>query len=305
MALRTALKEIAFAAARFSGAVARSRARHSNELRILAYHGIDDADDAGTNFDGFQVPPDVFESHLRVLAAGYQVVSLRDAVSAIREGRSLPDHAVSITFDDGYLNNLQVAVPILQRHGMQATFFVTTGFIDGTHAPWWYRLRSAIRDRARILSLEAELKNLPAVDRERRVTELAPDGNSPYAMMTWDQLRSLAGMGFELGAHTVSHVSLGAETDAIVESEITGCIRRIAEMTGAAPVLFAYPYGRSADISERAVKCLRDSGCAGAVTTSQGMNRAGDDVYRLRRFNITGRHSAGALEAMVSGLHAV
>ncbi|MFH0908156.1 MAG: polysaccharide deacetylase family protein [bacterium] len=237
-----------------------------------------------------------------MLADRFHVMPLRDAVTAICEGRRLPDHAAAITFDDGYLNNLETAAPILRKHGMTATFFLTTGFIDGTHAPWWYRLRSVIRDPVRIGGLESELKNLPATERERRVAVLTPDGTSPFAMMNWDQVKSLTGMGFDIGAHTVSHPSLGVEPDAAVEEEIGGSLRRIAGMTGTTPVVFAYPYGRDVDISDGAVRCLRERGCIGAVTTNHGMNRAGDDVYRLRRFNVTGRHSAGALEAMVSGL---
>jgi hypothetical protein len=76
-------------------------------------------------------------------------------------------------------------------------------------------------------------------------------------------------------------------------------------MTGTKPASFAYPYGRPEDIPEQAVAALRRSGCACAVTTVEGMVKSGDDVFRLKRYNVTGNHSAAALEAMVSGLHAV
>lgn len=301
---RSTWKEVAFAAARYSGAVALSRRAHRGDLRILAYHGVDAATDAATNFDGFQVEPGVFESHLKVLSR-YHVMSLRDAVLAMRAGTPLPDHAVAITFDDGYLNNVETAAPILARHGMTATFFLTTGFVDGSHEPWWYKLRVALRDPSRARATEAEWKNLAAAERDRRVAATAAGATSPYPFMTWTQARSLAEQGHALGAHTVSHVSLGAESEAAVNAEIGGSFMRIAEMTGTTPVLFAYPYGRDADVPDAAVRCLRDGACVGAVTTTHGMNAAGGDVYRLKRFNITGRHSAGAVEAMVSGLHAV
>jgi peptidoglycan/xylan/chitin deacetylase (PgdA/CDA1 family) len=225
---------------------------------------------------------------------------------AIGDGRSLPDHAVAITFDDGYLNNLEFAVPLLLKYGMPATFFLTTGFIDGTHAPWWYRLRACVSDTAAIPARELQMKEMPAVDREQRLTALgAPAAVDFYPMMSWTHVNALHKSGFEIGAHTVSHVSLGREEEPVVVSEIAGSIQRIAEMTGVKPALFAYPYGRAIDISDHALACLRGQGCIGAVTTTQGMNRPGDHVLRLKRFNVTGNHSAGAFSALVSGLHAV
>jgi peptidoglycan/xylan/chitin deacetylase (PgdA/CDA1 family) len=151
-----------------------------------------------------------------------------------------------------------------------------------------------------------QMKDLPAAERERRLAGMSvPASAKTFPMMTWSHVNALRKSGFEIGAHTVSHVSLGREEDAVLEAEIAGSIRHVAEMTGERPVLFAYPYGRPVDLSERALACLREQGCIGAVTTSQGMNRPGDHVLRLKRFNVTGNHAAGAFAAMVSGLYAV
>jgi peptidoglycan/xylan/chitin deacetylase (PgdA/CDA1 family) len=304
--LRTAAKNAALRAASVFGLNALARGRHRGCARILAYHGVDPDTARPENFDGFQVPAGVFASHLAMLTRRFHVVPLLDIARALDDGSALPENAVALTFDDGYANNLTTAAPLLAKFGCPATFFVTTGFIDGTARPWWYIVRSAVRDRTRIMAMESELKSLPVAERDRRVAELAPGAaGDPYPFMNWEQVRSLAGHGFEIGAHTVRHVALGREPDRVAEEEVASSFRRVSELTGAKPVSFAYPYGRAEDVTDVALAALRRQECSCAVTTIEGMVRPGDDVLRLKRYSVTGNHTADALEALLSGMHAV
>jgi len=104
-----------------------------HQARILAYHGVDDREEPRLNFDGFHVRPEVFEQHLRTLAGHYSVVRLSEFAERFQRGEPPPSRAVAITFDDGYLNNMTHAAPLLNKYGLPATFFVTSGFVDGPY----------------------------------------------------------------------------------------------------------------------------------------------------------------------------
>lgn len=299
----SAMKSTVLAIAAGTGVFTLSRRMTRNAARILAYHGVDDRADPALNFDGFHVHPDVFEQHLRTLAGHYHVVTLRSLAECFRDGRAPPRGAVAITFDDGYRNNLTHAVPLLRKYNLPATFFITTGFIDGTHQPWWFRLRAA--GGVDVVTREAQFKRLASAERERAMQSEGIPPALPYPMLDWDGLRQILAAGHDVGAHTVSHVSLAHESAETVAGEVHDSVARIAEMTGQAPVLYAYPYGEAAHFTSEIIRPVRAAGCIGGVTTVEGLNGAGTDPFLMRRFNVTGNHDRNAFRALVSGLRTV
>lgn len=294
-------KSMALHALRGSGVNALLRRRTGSALRILAYHGVDARAERPENFDGFQVHPETFRRQLDRIGRLFRVVRLSDAL----QRGSWPERALAITFDDGYLNNIETAAPILEEFGMPATFFVTTGFLDGRCAPWWYVLRAWACERkespARIAAMEAEWKDLSNAEREARQASLGPStGPLPYPLMKWSDARRLAERGFEVAPHTVTHINLNRESSDVIRSEIGESTRTVAEQTGTRPVAFSYPYGRPQDISEDAIAAVRAAGCLGAVTTAEGLNGPGGDPFRLFRLNVTDNHSGPAFDWLVS-----
>lgn len=288
------------------GGARLARARQRGRAAILAYHGVDPAQDPALNADGFQVPPDVFVAQLDHLVRHYRICPLAQVVRGLAGEEALPDRAVALTFDDGYANNAEVVAPLLRARGLPATFFLTTGFLDGTHAPWWYRMRAVTPTREQE-PLAARLKSLSNEQREAavRALETAALGGPPrvgYPFMTWDQARALARQGFELAAHTVSHPSLAHESEERMAVEIADSVARVTRETGCAPLVFSYPYGRPADLTAVVCAAVRASGCRAAVTTTEGWNVPGGDLCRLRRLNVTGHHRGAAFAALVSGL---
>lgn len=292
-----------------TGALALCRWLTRHGARILAYHGVDDRDEPLLNFDGFHVRPEVFERHLLTLERHFHVMRLRELAERFASGDAPPPGAVAITFDDGYLNNLTQAAPLLEKHGMTATFFLTTGFVDGTHQPWWFRLRAQVaadglggeEARGQIIRSEARLKRLPARDRE---LELAgcPVAAGAYPMLDWSGVGELLKGGHDIGAHTVSHISMNHETVEDVKREVAGSLSRIEEKTGLRPALYSYPYGERVHQNEAIAQLVRDGGCRCGVTTEEGFNPRGSDPFLLRRLSITGNHQGTAFDALVSGL---
>ena len=323
-------KYMGLGVARACGLMSMARRSCRALPRILAYHGAEPVLDPVLNYDGFHVPVDVFRRQLEHLARHYRVVRLGDIVDAAVAGGPMPSLSVALTFDDGYRNNVEVVAPMLESFGFPATFFVATGFMDGMNSPWWDRLRltgartaqpsvewnGAVyplisqADRIRAVTvIETQCRGMKAVDREAALEKLASvsgiggRGAGP-AMMTWNDVRLLLKRGFDVGPHTVTHISLGVEGADVVARELAESAGRLSSETGIVPQLCSYPYGGAGDVPAGVEASLRDLGFVGAVTSTEGLVLPGCDVFRLPRLNVTGKHVGARFESLVSGFTA-
>lgn len=247
------------------------------------------------------------------LRAWFNVLPLDQAVQQLREGR-LPSRALTISFDDGYADNHDVALPILQRHGLTATFFVATGFLDGGRM-WNDSVIEAVRGctlpqldltgtvaaelgvlpvdriedrRSAIGRIIGATKYLPLAARTQwvqAVAERAAASLPSNLMMTSTQVRALHRAGMGVGGHTVSHPILALLDTAGVQHEISEGRRQLQDILNAPVPLFAYPNGKpDADYDERAVQVVRELGFSGAVATTWGTAHRQSDLFQLPRF---------------------
>jgi peptidoglycan/xylan/chitin deacetylase (PgdA/CDA1 family) len=235
---------------------------------------------------------------------------LPDAVE--RLGRNaLPARAVAITFDDGYADNLTVACPILARHGLHATFFVASGFLDGG-IMWNDQAIEAVRGCAapaidltplglgvlplgsiaarrdalgRILPKLKYLSLAGRVDALSRLRASAGARPNPELMMTTAQLRALRDAGMEIGGHTCSHPILAVLPDDVARREIGADREQLAGILGQPPRLFAYPNGKPGeDYLPVHVEMVRALGYHHALSTQWGAAGRGSDRFQLPRF---------------------
>jgi peptidoglycan/xylan/chitin deacetylase (PgdA/CDA1 family) len=215
-------------------------------LRILMYHRVANL----PAYDQLTVSPSRFERQMRQLAEGHQVVSLAEGLQALAAG-PLRRPLVAVTFDDGYLDNLSEAAPILAYHGIPATVFVTTRFCD----------QAANHPR---YGLSAQRLHL-----------------------NWEEVATLAAMpGITIGSHTLSHPYLPTLSDAEAQHEIEDSRREIQARLGLTTDYFCYPSG---DLSPRELQLVRQTGYSAAVSVSPGVNHASADRFQLRRTEITDR----------------
>jgi peptidoglycan/xylan/chitin deacetylase (PgdA/CDA1 family) len=133
-----------------SGYYTRLFQRQGKRAIVLMYHRITDTSirpSEGNGRTAFElgISKENFETQMRFIKEQMGPVSLTEIVRALKNGRSLPENAVAITFDDGYRDNYENAFPILRRLGIPATFFVTTGYIETPELPWWDRIYDAVR----------------------------------------------------------------------------------------------------------------------------------------------------------------
>lgn len=273
---------------------------------ILTYHRVNDYRDP---FFG-ALPTTVFERQVRHLARHYTVLPVEELVDRMRAG-SLPRNAAAITFDDGYRDTLTHAAPILAGYGLPATVFLATGFIGTTEVPWYDRLATALKlsprsrviappgeelalesveDRLRALArTRTHLKTLPE-EQFRRAFPLLLDSlgsadqqSAKNAMLSWDDVHALRGLGFRIGAHTVTHPILSRVTAERARAEVLGSREMIQGACGAAPRAFAYPNGQPADYTSAVVDLVRGAGFSCAVTTRFGLNTEQTSPWELRR----------------------
>jgi peptidoglycan/xylan/chitin deacetylase (PgdA/CDA1 family) len=281
-------------------------ARQGPAFPILTYHRVND------HRDPFfaALPTTAFERQVQHLARHYTVLPVEDLVDRMRAG-AVPRNAAAITFDDGYRDTLTHAAPILAGHGLPATVFLATGFIGTSEVPWYDRLATAVKlsqrpsviapsgeelalgtveDRLRALArTRSHLKTLPEERFRRAFARLLESLGSTErqstknAMLTWDDVHALRGLGFRIGAHTVTHPILSRVTAERARAEVLGSREMIQGACGAAPRAFAYPNGGPADYTSAVVDVVREAGFSCAVTTRFGLNTVRTSPWELRR----------------------
>lgn len=170
---------------------------------------------------------------------------------------------VALTFDDGYRDNLLNAAPVLNALGLVAAVFVCPGRVGGLH-------------------------------------EHDSDATAA-ALLSWDEIRELASMGWTVGSHTLTHGRLSRYPLEQQREEIEGSAKRIADELGDPVYYFAYPYGARPDYSRRTVQLVRRAGYAAALTNRYGPNAAGADRWRLRRIGIDRTDTLESFRDKVTG----
>lgn len=253
---------------------------------------------------------DTFERLMRQVQRQFDVVALSDIVDGIERGVPL-SRAVAITFDDGYADNVSVAAPILKRLEMTATFFVSTGYLDGG-VMWNDRIIEGIRaaagdevdltewelgrhsldnTSARLSAIEYVLgksKYLPAHYREITASAVAKKCGARLdaaLMMTSSEVRQLQCLGMTIGGHTVTHPILARIEDQQAKAEIAECKKALEALTGAAVPFFAFPNGiPGKDFLSQHVNYVREAGFRGAVTTAIGAVGHCCDPFQIPRF---------------------
>lgn len=241
---------------------------------ILMYHSVADAPRARFVDPAWHMTPEAFEAQLCWLARHRRVISLDTLADTLERGESPEVGSVVLTFDDGYLDNLEVAAPLLAKHELPATLYLATGYVDAGETQWVDRLYTAFRSRRRhALHLDGRAFDLsdPGARLEAyghasgRLIEAPRDGRDallaevraqldceelpPRLTLTWDDARALVRRypGFRLGVHTVDHADLSRATPEAAEAQMRDAIAQIEAETGQHPTHFSFPYSRKSE----------------------------------------------------------
>ena len=277
-------------------------------LSILIYHRV------VAEFDPMRPAEptrDIFDWQMGLVRQCFNPLSLLEALDKLDSG-TLPDRAICVTFDDGYADNELHAMPILRKHAVPATVFVSTGFLNGGRM-WndslieFFRgfkgdsldlselglgLHDTASMGARLSSAERVIGEIKYLDPAKRVQlveqiqgQSKGEGLPDDLMMTDAQVRSLASNGVSIGAHTVNHPILASVTDEVAQREIQGSKAILESVLQQSVEVFAYPNGRPGeDYRQEHVAMVRSLGFRAAVSTHWGVSDRENDRYQLPRF---------------------
>ena len=279
----------------------------AQRLSILIFHSIPRVADP---LAPDTWPADVFDEQMGRLKQTMRVLPLLAAVEQLSKG-SLPKRAVAITFDDGYRDNFEVAAPILLRHGLHATFFVSSGFLDGgrmfndTVIETVRRLPEGVVElppplsepflvdglssrRQLIRKVLSAVKYLSFAERSVAVEKfaaLSPEPLPDSLMMSSEQVAALDASGMEVGGHTVDHPILARVSPDEAAHQIAQNKKDLEAIVGRSLRLFAYPNGKPGlDYRPEHRALVEELGYSAATSTSRGVAGSRADRFQLPRF---------------------
>lgn len=233
-------------------------------LRVLMYHKVNDHPG-----NSVTVPVSLFDEQMAQLRElGYRPVSLDDVRAYYLEGVPLPPKAVLITFDDGYRDNLENALPILRRYGYPAVLFAPVGYL-GDSRPLPHDEHLARRGIAN-----------PTLD--------------------WSDLPALEAAGVRVESHGIGHRPLADLDLDEAAREITLSKLRLEEALGRPVRAFAYVKGSEAHYRPVHLSLLRQAGYELAFTSISGANGPGADPLQLHRYNVE-PYPARTFELVLAG----
>ncbi len=268
---------------------------HTIEVHPTVTHKIDD-----------------FEKEIKFLKNNFDVLPLEEVVNHLKSGKKFSRPTVAITVDDGFKDNYELLLPVLQKYNATATIFLTTGVIGTEQRLWVNRLETmflnTVRNEIRLngifrgikfdissiekrrevyLTVVGRLKNIPTAERDEYLKIIesrlgVPVYDSPN-MLNWDQVREMRKAGIYFGAHTVNHpiltnVSLEEGKKEILDSKL-----KIEQELGQPVRHFAFPNGRERDFNEDLRKYCKEIGFESVSSCTYGYNDSKDDVYSLKR----------------------
>jgi peptidoglycan/xylan/chitin deacetylase (PgdA/CDA1 family) len=259
-----------------------------------------------------------FDWQVQHIQRNFRVITLGEYVRSVRQKAQVPRPTAILTVDDGYRDFYEIAYPILRKHGIRATFFITVNFIEKKIWLWPDILKFALensQEKTVSFSIESTSFKVPTgdpgsirreweslsdfcirLDDEKKwafISELLAAARvdlqrepvKEYAPVTWEQIREMKDAGIEIGSHTLNHPILSKVHDErLLREEIDGSRRAIEERIGDRVATFCYPNGTPADIDERVVAAVKEAGYDGAVVTCGVLSH---DLYRIPRIGVS------------------
>lgn len=284
-----------------------ARNRLSDRFAILIYHRVRNETDPLTPYD---MKAEQFDWEMRLLRQYFNVLPLSEAIDALNN-HTLPERAVCITFDDGYTDQVEVALPILKKYGHPAAFFIPTGYLN-SGCMWNDVVTETIRfyygGELDLAELNLGIHKTSTLDQKREVIarllvtikHFHPEKRKEVLdhmrtvigfdvatdlMMGEDKIRLLSNAGMEIGSHTKMHPILTSLSDDEAANEISESKYILEDIISKPVRYFAYPNGKPyEDYMPEHVEIVREAGFEAALSTAKGVATTESDRFQLPRF---------------------
>ena len=295
------------------------------------YHRIGDPDQTDYDPNVFSCNADALDQHIGFFKEQFELVDLDELVGLSKSGKTIDRRYALITFDDGYLDNYELALPVLERHAAPATFFVVHEFVEKESLAWWDEIAWLVKQssldevQARgwqdpvkidrndyagsIRRVLAEFKQDESQSIEQRLSELRvlfgalnpPSASQSSLFMGWEELGDLAARGMSIGSHGMTHRILAQLSDEDQWFEVSRSRLELSEALGCTVSAIAYPVGseQSSDsVTEQAVlKAGYELGFSFVKGYNPSLTQPAN--LRLRRISIDGNPGVADLKQLI------
>jgi len=288
-----------------------------NDLReplVLLYHRVA-MDPVDSQL--LSVTPENFEEQLIILKKNFDIIPLGRLVKDLRS-RKLKQGTLSITFDDGYLDNLTNALPILEKHKIHATIFVTSGMVGASDEFWWDKLErifltnetlpnslnisgndykfywelttadgriKAFHELHRLLMQFTFEERNKTINQLYKWADIDSTARDSHQLLTEQQLKELSASPYiEIGAHTVTHSRLSTLSEKDQEFEILESQKCLERITGKKINLFSYPFGTLQDFSQTSMDILSRNNFKAGIANISGNVKEDTNIFLIPRF---------------------
>lgn len=294
------------------------RWRGPGSLVVLMYHRVLPKDSPARQVEqpGMYVSPETLDLHVSELKHRFELVHLSEWLRRAREGAALPRLACAITFDDGWRDNFEFALPVLMRHGAPATIFLVSSYVGSARRFWPNQLMSLLqksfaepgsvdfpaplsrivepvlaearrRDQLRVDDADRVVQHAKELDEEqiRSLVEAAEkscaDSLDAREILGREEVAQMAATRLiRFGSHTMTHFRLGGRVSSReLEREIVESRKQLQDICALDIDLFCYPNGET---SPEAIELVRRH-YVGSVTTRKGWHTVAGDPYLIRR----------------------
>jgi len=341
MSVKSRLRKTTMACLRLAGIFHFFRFVNRKKIVILVAHSVMNESES-TQWTPLRksIPTRVLEEQISLLSKYYNWVTIDEAVAMIAGDQQPVKNSIAITFDDGYTNNMTHALPILKRHGVKPVFYIPTAFLNSKEPFWFNRMDYILQcetepyvieaggrsfefdptDRRKLSRSFKELRSFmkskdwsdhelhrfidDTCDRLERECEDSLQANladDPWcSTMSEDSLRDLSTKNLAtIGSHTVNHTRLDKVSAEECDAELSRSKTILENIIGTPCNHFCYPNG-AIDPTARAL--VEKNGYGSAVTSFEGLNDSGDDVFSLRRIHLPTKFDGPALLSELCGL---
>lgn len=306
-------------------------------LPVLTFHRVTGGGQGYLFDDGVvDSTPDDFARQMQLVTDHFRPVSIEE-VRRYVQGGALPNNPLLVTFDDGYLDNYQVALPILRRRGIPAVFFIATDYLEHRKVFWWDRVNYIIKlapvrrlelgypypitfdlvsseHRAHATRVLLRLvKSAFGLDVERLLRELATAARVSWndqlerrladeMLMTWDQVRALRAAGMGVQSHTRTHRVLQTLPPDQVRDELAGSRADLEAQLDERIFAISYPVGHSIEDRPDLQWALKAAGYEIGFTNATGAQQMwrSPQPYNIARMGLDAQIPASLFRVMLA-----
>ena len=289
----------------------------TNNLQILLYHGVTKEKTSSVfNYSKKHLEVEVFEAQIRNIKDKYNIISMDEVIKLKMAGRPWPEKSIAVTFDDGFMNNFTVALPILKKYEIPTTFYICSGMINTDMMFWVDQIEDCIArcpkkkieimlKYKRSFDIDDDDRKIAAINEIKKFCKLAnkdtknkvvndliyATGISPsvqawkdYTLMGWDQVQEISNNElFIIGGHTLYHDILSSQPEKNMKLDIATTLSLIEYNTGIKTEHFSYPEGQKNHYNDAVIDALKDNGIKCCPSAIHGINSRKVDLFHLRR----------------------